>query len=71
MKNLIDFTFIFLALTIISCIIAYIIDPSIMKYTPENPDSFNRQKDFVWISTIINCVITYLIIKIEKPDQQS
>jgi len=66
MQNLFKFTFIFLVLTTISCVIAYIIDPSIMQYTPENPVLFNKQKDFAWISIVINSTISYLIIKNEK-----
>jgi len=42
-------------------IIGFLIDPSLIEYTPENPEAFNNQKNFAWASIAIGLLSAVLM----------
>ncbi len=56
-----DFVITFIILMGLTCFFTFLVDPTIFEYTPEDEALFSKQKDFVWVATLINAGFSFLI----------
>lgn len=58
-----DWVITFIILTGLTCFFGFLIDPSLFEYTPEDPQTFFKQKAFALTSTFVNGIVSYLITR--------